>query len=158
MRICTAAIASTVGMSPAHATTTSGSSPGTSVPAHSHTPTPRAPWALASSSDSRLAVGCLPAMTTLIRSVPRRQWSIVTSSEFASNGRYTRTISARLFTTWSRKPGSWCEKPLWSCRQTCEESRYVNDATGRRHSTFELDSSHFAYWLNIESTTWMNAS
>ena len=34
-------------------------------------------------------------------------------------------ISAFLFTTWSMKPGSWCEKPLWSCRQTCEREQVV---------------------------------
>ena len=33
--------------------------------------------------------------------------------------------SAFLFTTWSMKPGSWCEKPLWSCRQTCEREQVV---------------------------------
>ena len=31
-----------------------------------------------------------------------------------------RVTVALLFTTTSRKPGSWCVKPLWSCRQTVE--------------------------------------
>ena len=33
--------------------------------------------------------------------------------------------SAFLLTTWSMKPGSWWEKPLWSCRQTCEDKQVV---------------------------------
>ena len=45
------------------------------------------------------------------------------SSVFASGGRYTRMTSAFLFTAWSMNPGSWCENPLWSCCQTCEDSR-----------------------------------
>src|SRR4029434_3921877 len=53
--------------------------------------------------------------------------------QWASDGRYTRMISAFLLATWSMKPGSWCEKPLWSCRQTCELSRQLSDAIGRRH-------------------------
>ena len=53
----------------------------------------------------------------------RKQWSATDSRVLASGGRYTRTTSAFLFTTWSMKPGSWCEKPLWSWRQTCEVSR-----------------------------------
>ena len=40
----------------------------------------------------------------------------------ASGGKYIRTMSAFLLATWSKKPGSWCVKPLWSCCQTCEES------------------------------------
>ena len=28
------------------------------------------------------------------------------------------------------KPGSWCEKPLWSWRQTCELSRMLSEAIG----------------------------
>ena len=34
-------------------------------------------------------------------------------------------ISAFLLTTWSMKPGSWWEKPLWSWRQTCEREQVV---------------------------------
>ena len=43
--------------------------------------------------------------------------------QLASGGRYTRMTFPFLFTTWSMKPGSWWEKPLWSCRQTCEVRR-----------------------------------
>ena len=35
----------------------------------------------------------------------------------------TRTISAFLLKRRSMNPGSWCVKPLWSCRQTWLESR-----------------------------------
>src|SRR4029434_10388015 len=52
--------------------------------------------------------------------------------QWASDGRYTRMISAFLLTTWSMKPGSWCVKPLWSCRQTWEERRMLREAIGRR--------------------------
>ena len=34
------------------------------------------------------------------------------------------------------KPGSWCENPLWSCRQTVDDSRMFSDATGARHGTW----------------------
>ena len=57
------------------------------------------------------------------------------------------------------KPGSWCENPLWSCRQTVDDSRMFSEATDARHGTwFLLMSSHFACWLNIESMTCANAS
>ena len=69
-----------------------------------------------------------------------------------------RMTSAFLFATWSRKPGSWCEKPLWSCRQTCDDSRMLSEAIGLRHGICRVVFSHFACWLNIESTMWMNAS
>ena len=55
-------------------------------------------------------------------------------------------------------PGSWWEKPLWSCRQTWLDSRYVNDDTGARQSRPRVTFSHLACWLNIESTMWVNAS
>ena len=118
-----AASTSTVGTSPAQASTTSGSSPSRTVPAHSQVPMPRVQWATASSIDNQVGVGCLPATTTLTYCRERRQWSMVDSRVLASGGRYTRMISAFLFTTWSMKPGSWWEKPLWSCRHTCELSR-----------------------------------
>ena len=70
-----------------------------------------------------------------------------------------RTTDGPLLVTRSMKPGSWCEKPLWSCRQTVDESRMFSEATGARHGTwFLLMSSHFACWLNIESMTWAKAS
>ena len=56
-------------------------------------------------------------------------------------------------------PGSWCENPLWSWRQTVEDSRMFSDAIAARHGTWFLEmSSHFACWLTIESMTWANAS
>ena len=47
------------------------------------------------------------------------------SRQLASGGRYIRTTSAFLLATWSRKPGSWWVKPLWSCCQTLEEQDIV---------------------------------
>ena len=67
-------------------------------------------------------------------------------------------ISAFLLTTWSMKPGSWWVKPLWSCRQTCEASRKLSEAIGRRQGMCRVTFSHLACWLNIESMMWMNAS
>ena len=60
----TAASASTVGMSPQEAITTSGA-PGASFDAHSQIPAPRVQWMIASSMDSQLNCGCLPATMTL---------------------------------------------------------------------------------------------
>jgi hypothetical protein len=34
----------------------------------------------------------------------------------------------------------------------------LSDAIGRRHGIARVTFSHFACWLNIESTMWMNAS
>src|SRR5699024_10468200 len=113
-----AASTSTVGMSPAQPRTTSGSSPSTSVPAHGQIPTPRVQWRTASSIVNQLGLGCFPHTTTLTYWVERRQWSNVERSVLASGGRYTRTTSAFLLTTWSMKPGSWWENPLWSWRHT----------------------------------------
>ena len=48
---------------------------------------------------------------------------MVDSRVLVSGGRYTRTTSGFLLITWSMKPGSWWEKPLWSCRHTWEVSR-----------------------------------
>src|SRR5699024_5519007 len=108
-RIDAAASTSTVGMSPAQPRTTSGSSPSTSVPAHGQIPTPRVQWRTASSIVNQLGLGCFPHTTTLTYWVERRQWSNVERSVLASGGRYTRTTSAFLLTTWSMKPGSWWE-------------------------------------------------
>src|SRR5659263_577903 len=47
------------------------------------------------------------------------------SRVLASGGRYTRTISAFLLTTWSMKPGSWWEKPLWSWRRPIASLNYL---------------------------------
>ena len=44
-----------------------------------------------------------------------------------------RVTSALLFTTMSRKPGSWCVNPLWSCRQTVEVMSRFSDGTFARH-------------------------
>ena len=118
----TAASVSSVGTSPAHAITTSGSPP-SSLLAQSQMPMPRSQCRIAASMSSHCGAGCLPATITLTRLRLRRQWSATDSSVLASGGRYTRTMSAFLFTTWSMKPGSWWEKPLWSWRQTCEVSR-----------------------------------
>jgi hypothetical protein len=69
-----------------------------------------------------------------------------------------RTTLAFLFATWSMKPGSWWLKPLWSWRQTCDVSRMFSEAIGRRQAIWPETFSHFACWLNIESTMWMKAS
>ena len=63
-RIFAAASTSMVGMSPAHASTTSGSSPSTSVPAQSQMPRPRVQCSTASSIVSQFGFGCFPATTT----------------------------------------------------------------------------------------------
>jgi hypothetical protein len=34
----------------------------------------------------------------------------------------------------------------------------LSEAMGARHGRSRQDFSHFACWLNIESTMWMNAS
>ena len=51
-------------MSPQQAITTSGA-PGASFEAHSQIPAPRVQWMIASSMDSQLNCGCLPATITL---------------------------------------------------------------------------------------------
>ena len=61
----TAASPSSVGTSPAVAMTTSGSSPRTSVPAHSQIPRPRVQCAIACSMVRKFGLGCFPATTTL---------------------------------------------------------------------------------------------
>ena len=66
--------------------------------------------------------------------------------------------SGLLFATTSRKPGSWCVKPLWSCRQTRDVISRLSDATSARQGSSLQFSSHLACWLNIESMTWTNAS
>ena len=43
--------------------------------------------------------GCLPATMTLIRLRLRKHWSVTASKVLASGGKYTRIISAFLFTT-----------------------------------------------------------
>ena len=60
-----AATVSTVGTSPAQASTTSGSSPGTSEPANSQMPRPRWQWCAASAGPSQVGEGCLPLTTML---------------------------------------------------------------------------------------------
>jgi hypothetical protein len=60
--------------------------------------------------------------------------------------------------TTSMKPGSWCVKPLWSCRQTVDVISRFNDETGARQGRSRQIASHFACWLNIESITCAKAS
>ena len=48
------------------------------------------------------------------------------------------TVGLLLVTT-SMKPGSWCVKPLWSWRQTVEDSRIFSEATGARQGTWFCD-------------------
>ena len=69
-----------------------------------------------------------------------------------------RVTAALLFTTTSRKPGSWWVNPLWSCRQTVEVMSRFSDAIFARHGRWLQMVSHLACWLNIESMTWANAS
>ena len=121
-------------------------------------PIPACACLIAASIDSHCGAGCLPATITLTRWRLRRHWSVTHSRVLASGGSQTRITSAFLFTTWSMKPGSWCEKPLWSWRQTCELSRMLSEASGRRQGMLRVTLSHLACWLNIESTMWMNAS
>ena len=82
-----AASTSSVGTSPAQPSTTSGFSPGTSVPAQSQMPRPRVQCATAWSIVRKFGAGCLPATTTLTYCRLRRQWSYVDSSVLASGGR-----------------------------------------------------------------------
>src|SRR4029450_4415570 len=89
---------SRVGTSPQHAITTSGSPP-SSLDAHAQMPMPAAQWLIAASSDNHCGAGCLPATMTLTRLRLRRHSSVTHSSVLASGGRYTRMISAFLFTT-----------------------------------------------------------
>src|SRR4029453_13544861 len=50
------------------------------------------------------------------------------------------------------KPGSWWEKPLWSCRQTVDDSRMFCEATEARHGTWFLQmSTPFPCCLTIEA-------
>src|SRR3546814_12947376 len=66
--------------------------------------------------------------------------------------------SAFLFTTWSMKPGSWWEKPLWSWLHTCEVSRYLCELIWRRHSMSLLPFSHLSCCLNFLSSFFFIAS
>ena len=69
-----------------------------------------------------------------------------------------RTTLGLLFATTSRKPGSWCVNPLWSCRQTRPLTRMLSEETFIRHGSSLHFSSHLACWLTIESMTWTNDS
>ena len=69
-----------------------------------------------------------------------------------------RQTSGLLLSTTSRKPGSWCVKPLWSCRQTVEVMSRLSEEIGRRQGSSLQMASHLACWLNIESMTWTKAS
>src|SRR5215831_12253215 len=68
----TAASVSSVGTSPAHAITTSGSDP-RSLLAHAQMPIPAAQCLIASSMESHCGCGCFPATITLMRFQLRRQ-------------------------------------------------------------------------------------
>ena len=84
----TAARVSSVGVSPAQASTTSGDAPGSlSEEAHSQIPAPRAAWMMASFMFSHCSAGCLPATMTFTYCLDRRQWSPTESRVFASGGR-----------------------------------------------------------------------
>ena len=74
-RMSAAASTSSVGTSPAAPSTTSGSSPSTSVPAHSQMPRPRVQCATACSIVRNCGAGCLPATTTFTYWRERRMWS-----------------------------------------------------------------------------------
>ena len=65
----------------------SGSAVPSSVPAHSHTPAPRAQCASASSVVSHCSCGCLSMTMRLTYDVDRRQWSATDSRQLASGGR-----------------------------------------------------------------------
>ena len=69
-----------------------------------------------------------------------------------------RVTAGLLVTTTSRKPGSWCVKPLWSWRQTVEVISRFSEDTGARHGICVAVASHFACWLNMESITCAKAS
>ena len=69
-----------------------------------------------------------------------------------------RVTSALLFTTTSRKPGSWCVKPLWSWRQTVDVINRFNEEMFSRHGRWLQIESHLACWLNMESITCTNDS
>src|SRR5882724_12163031 len=75
-----------VGISPAHAITTSGS-PSLSLLAHSQMPMPAVQCLMAASMSRYCSAGCFPATMTLIKSRLRRQWSVTESSVLASGGR-----------------------------------------------------------------------
>ena len=92
-------------MSPQQAITTSGS-PSWSLLAQSHMPMPRVQWRMAWSIVSQSGDGCLPATMRFTYWRLRRQWSATERRQLVSGGRYTRTTSAFLLTTWSMKPGS----------------------------------------------------
>ena len=119
----TAASTSSVGTSPAHASTTSGSLP-SSFDAQSQMPIPRAQWSIGVLHRQPHRLGLL-ARDDDVHVIAAAQAVVDRGDEqvLASGGRYTRTTSAFLLTTRSMKPGSWCVKPLWSWRHTCEVSR-----------------------------------
>ena len=69
-----------------------------------------------------------------------------------------RVTAALLFTTTSRNPGSWCVKPLWSCRHTVDVISRFSEAIFCRQDRWLQMESHLACWLNMESMTWTKAS
>jgi hypothetical protein len=69
-----------------------------------------------------------------------------------------RTTSPRRLIIVSISPGPWWLKPLWSLRQQVEVRRTLSEATGARHSSRRISSSHFACWIAIEAETIAKAS
>ncbi len=88
----------------------------------------------------------------------RTQCSATESRQFASGGRYTRTIAPDSEIIASISPGPWWLNPLWSFRQQVEVSSTFSEATGSRQSRLRASCSHFACCTVIEAETIANAS
>jgi len=120
MQIVTAASISKVGVVSAQAITTSGSA-SWSLLAHCQIPFPSVQWLQ--------PLHCQPLRQRMFFQQPLR-WHKpgcagndqrpTINNCIGGNNAYDISL---LLITWSRKPGSWCVKPLWSCCHTWEASK-----------------------------------